>query len=235
MAAVPSPAAAVPVAAGPAPVAPAAAGTSGSSGGGGGGGRSSRSGRGDSGLAANAGADGGGYSAAGQQGGNSSGGGRMSAGGGGGYDSSGMDPQQQHMMRGMPPQQPPQQYMQLQQQGSGGPGGYAPVGSPVAGGAPGPDAYTGPNRTLYVGNLAASVDEQALQQQFGSYGPIANIQVRWVQSAHRLLPSLKASGAANCNAVRLAAGCTAAADVCAALCWVNNRTGLVQRHHTLQS
>lgn len=183
MAAVPSPAAAVPVAAGPTP---AAAGAGGSSGGGGGG-RSSRSGRGQdsSGQAANAGQDGGqGYPAAGPQGGGS-GGGRMS-GGGGGYDSSGMDPQQQqqHMMRGMPhpQQQPHPQYMQLQQQGSGGPGGYVPVGSPVAaggGGGPpgGPDPNAGPNRTLYVGNLAASVDEQALQQQFGSYGPIANIQV----------------------------------------------------------
>jgi hypothetical protein len=85
-----------------------------------------------------------------------------------------MDYQQQQQqppqqMRGMPPQQM-QQHMPLQQQGSG-PAAFAQ--SPVAGGA---DPY-GSNRALYVGNLANSVDETALQQAFGAFGPIMQIQV----------------------------------------------------------
>jgi hypothetical protein len=77
--------------------------------------------------------------------------------------------QQQQQMREMPPQQM-QQYMPLQQQGSG-PAVYAQ--SPVAGG---PDP-NGPNRALYIGNLAKSVDEAALQETFGAFGPIMHIQV----------------------------------------------------------
>lgn len=87
-----------------------------------------------------------------------------------GYQDTGVDyQQQQQQMRGMPPQQM-QQYMPLQQQGSG-PGGYAH--SPVAGG----QDPNGPNRALYVGNLAHGVEETVLQQTFGAFGPIMHIQV----------------------------------------------------------
>ena len=82
----------------------------------------------------------------------------------------GYDPQQQQAMRGGGRLQVvQQQYMQLQQQGSGPDGGS--VSSPVA-----PE---GPTRTLYIGNIANTVDESALQHTFGAFGPIVHIQVRF--------------------------------------------------------
>ena len=75
--------------------------------------------------------------------------------------------QQPQPMRGSR-SQVPQQYV-LQQQGSG-PERGGPVGSPMAGSSE-------PTRALYIGNLAGTVDEAALQHTFGGFGPIMHLQV----------------------------------------------------------